>query len=211
MKKILLCLLLSGWTAGALADSAQKNEVGLVIGATLTPDVGLARGGEVKLDPSVSFGVEYDRLLLDRGIGLYGGVDFLASPFDVKASNPAAGISPEYAYLFLTPHVRVKLHPGGALEPWLLLGGGYANFAPKQPADSEVVVTGAGSTGALVFGAGIDTRPIVHLRLPLLPGLSVGGRLEARDFVSGQPKYGVPTSSSVQHNVNLGGGLLLRF
>ena len=211
MKYVLLCLLLSAMTVAALADSVSKNEAGLVIGATLTPDIALKNGGQVKLDSSVSFGAEYDRLLLGSDTALYGGVDFLASPFDVKASEPAAGVSPQYAYLFLTPHVRVKFNAQGALEPWLLLGGGYANFAPKQPAGSEVIVTGAGSTGALVFGAGVDTRPIVHLKVPLLPNLSVGARFEARDFLSGQPKYGVPTSNSLQNNVNLAGGLLLRF
>ena len=211
MRRLLLCLLLGALPLPALADSVDKNEIGLVIGATLTPDIALRNGGQVKLDPSVSFGAEYDHLLLTRGIALYGGVDFLVSPFDVKAGQPAAGVSPQYAYLFLTPHVRVKFHSQGAFEPWLLLGGGYADFAPNQPAISDVIVTGAGSTGALVFGVGVDTRPIVPLHLPLLPNLSVGGRIEARDFISGQPRYGVPTSSSVQNNVNLGGGLLLRF
>ncbi len=211
MKRLLLYLLTGALTLPALAEQLPKNEVGLVIGATLTPDIALENGGQVQLDSSLSFGVEYDRLLLGHDTAFYGGVDFLASPFDVKANQPAAGVIPQYAYLFLTPHVRVKFHSQGAFEPWLLLGGGYADFAPQQPPGSDVVVTGAGSTGALVFGAGVDTRPIVHLALPLLPNLSVGARLEARDFLSGQPKYGVPTTSGVQNNVNLGGGLLLRF
>jgi len=209
MRRFFLCLLLGTLTCGASAqaDSAGKNEVGLVIGATLTPSVSLQNGDQVQLNSSLSFGAEYDRHLLGQNIALLAGVDFLASPLDVKASQPPAGVTPQYAYLFLTPHVRVKFHAQGALQPWLLIGGGYADFAPQQPPGSQVVVTGAGNSGALELGGGVDTRPIVHL----LGSLSVGARLEVRDFLSGQPKYGFPATSSLQNNVNLGGGLLLRF
>jgi hypothetical protein len=90
---------------------AAKNEVGFVIGATETPSIELQRGGSVNLNSSLALGAEYDRLLFDHRAALYGGLDFLASPFDVKASNPAAEISPQYAYLFLSPHVPCARAP----------------------------------------------------------------------------------------------------
>ena len=129
----------------------------------------------------------------------------------MKVSFPPANVSPEYAYLFLTPQLRITFNADGTLEPWLLFGGGYADFAPKQPQTGNVDVTGSGSTGALVFGGGVDTKPLIHLNIPVLGSLPIGARFEVRDFLSGQPNYGVPTTSSLQNNATLTGGLLLRF
>jgi hypothetical protein len=39
--------------------------------------------------------VEYDHQLLGHRTALYGRIDFVASPLDVKASFPAANVSPE--------------------------------------------------------------------------------------------------------------------
>ncbi|WP_035346882.1 hypothetical protein [Edaphobacter aggregans] len=212
---VVLCVLVPLIASAAHAQSSDptlKNEVGLVVGATLTPSIELRGGGDVNLNSSLAFGAEYDRRLIGRQIAVYAGIDFLASPFDVKASYPAADVSPQYAYLFLTPHVRVKFNADGALQPWLLFGGGYANFAPKQPRAGSVDVTGQGSTGTFEFGGGVDTKTLIRLSgIPVLEKLPIGARFEVRDFYSGQPNYGVPTISSRQNNVVLTGGLLLRF
>jgi hypothetical protein len=189
-----------------------KNEVGFVIGATETPSIELQRGGSVNLNSSLALGAEYDRLLFDHRAALYGGLDFLASPFDVKASYPAAEISPQYAYLFLSPHVRVKFDVDAALQPWLLFGGGYADFSPAQPRTGNVNVSGAGSSGTLEFGGGIDSRPLLRLKdVPVVGKLPIGVRFELRDFYSGQPNYGVRTAGSRQNNVVFTGGPLLHF
>jgi hypothetical protein len=75
-----------------------------------------------------------------------------------------------------------------------------------------VKVTGAGSTGTLEFGVGVDTRPLLTLKgLPLVGTLPIGARLEAKDFYSGQPKYGVSTQNTFQNNIVFAGGLVLRF
>jgi hypothetical protein len=216
-----ICLFLSAIVTVAHAQAGPshaadpalkyKNEVGLVIGATLTPSVALQGGGNVNLNSSLALGAEYDRHLIGHHTALYAGIDFLASPFDVKASFPPANVTPQYAYLFLTPHVRVKFNEDGAWQPWLLFGGGYSDFAPKQPPAGNVDVTGSGSSGALVFGGGLDTKPLVHLSLPVVGKLPIGTRFEAREFLSGQPNYGVPTTSGLQNNVAITGGLLLRF
>ena len=189
-----------------------RNEIGLQIGATETPSIGLAGGGAIHLNSSLALGAEYDRQLLGRRAAFYGGIDFVASPLDVKASFPAANVSPEYAYLFLTPNVRLKFNQGGSFAPWLLFGGGYADFSPAQPRAGGINVAGAGSTGTLEFGGGLDTKPVVHLKgFPLIGDLPIGGRVEVRDFYSGQPNYGIPTDGTRQNSVVLTGGLLLRF
>lgn len=194
------------------SSTVAKNEVGLVAGASEVPSVGLQDGSRVNLNSSVALGVEYDRQLIGHRAALYGGADFLASPFDVKVSYPAANVSPQYAYLFLTPHVRVKFNAEGALQPWLLFGGGYANSSPARPRVGDVDVSGAGSTETLEFGGGVDTKPVIQLcGIPFIGKLPIAGRFEVRDFYSGQPSYGVSSSGSRQNTVALTGGLLLRF
>lgn len=194
------------------SSAPLKNEVGLVIGATETPSVGLQRSATVNLNSSLALGAEYDRHLIGRHTAVYAGVDFLASPFDVKTSFAAADVSPQYAYLFLSPHVRVKLNADGTLQPWLLFGGGYADFSPAQPRSSSVVVSGSGSSGTLEFGGGVDTKALVRIKgVPVVGQLPIGTRFEVRDFYSGQPNYGVRTNSTLQNNIVFTGGLVLHF
>lgn len=194
---------------GATAVRGQeKNEIGLVIGATVTPARQLTSGtaARASFDSSLALGAEYDRHLLGGSkLGVYGGVDFLASPLDVKLSNPPADVIGQYAYVFLTPHVRVKFRPQGAFSPWLSFGGGYARFLEKEPVASAGFVPGT-NTGTFVFGGGVDTHTMVHVfRIP------IGFRAEVRDFYSGSPNYNQSVQGSLQNNVVFTGGLLLKF
>ena len=195
------------------AHSQSKNEVGLVIGATTTPSQTLSRGGtsigptgDLTFNASLALGAEYDRRLATaKRVAIYGGVDYLASPLDVKLSQPSPGVSPQYAYEFLTPHVRVKFHPAGPIAPWLSFGGGYARFLEAAPSGSTSFKRGT-NTGTFEFGAGIDTRSVIHvLKIP------IGFRFEVRDFYSGVPNYNRPINASLQNNVAFTGGLLIRF
>jgi hypothetical protein len=194
------------------AQAQQKNEVGLVIGATTSPALGLASGSSVvaptqnlTFGSSLALGAEYDRRLNSGSTAFYVGVDFLASPLDVKLNQPQAGISPQFAYVFLTPHVRVKFHSDGALKPWLEFGGGYARFRESAPATALSFKPGS-NTGSLEFGGGIDTAPIVHVfRIP------IGVRLEVRDFYSGTPNFNAQLDSRRLNSVAYTGGLLLKF
>ena len=207
------------------AYSQTKNEVGLVIGRTITPSQTLSQNAifigptgnpvlarSIKFDSSLELGAEYDRrLTTNRGVAIYGGLDFLASPLDVKLSQPLQGVIPQYASIFLTPHVKVKFNPDGTFAPWLSFGGGFARFLEKAPAAGTALGTGAAfrpgtNTGTLEFGAGLDTRTVVHLlKIP------IGFRFEARDFYSGLPNYNRKIDSNLQNNLAFTGGLLVRF
>jgi hypothetical protein len=112
---------------------------------------------------------------------------------------------PQYAYVFLTPHVRVEFNAQGPLSPWLLFGGGYARFRENKPASVPSFAPGR-NTGTFVFGGGVDTPAI--LRVFNIP---IGFRAEVRDFYSGAPNYAQPTPDSLQHNVVFTGGLLIKF
>jgi hypothetical protein len=173
----------------------EKNEVGLVIGATITPARNFSTGtaSSASFNPSLVLGAEYDRRFFGgERIGLSGGLDFVASPLDVKISNPPPALIGQYAYIFLTPHVRLKFNPRGSLSPWVLLGGGYARFLEKRPTAVPSFVPG--------------TRTI--LRVFHIP---IGFRAEVRDFYSGSPNYSQPVKGDLQHNVVFTGGLLIKF
>ena len=194
------------------SEAPRKNEIGLVIGATQTPSIGQTSGGSINLNSSLALGAEYDRRLLGERTTLYVGVDFIASPLDVKVSYPPSALSPEYAYLFLSPHIKLKFNSTRTFQPWLSFGGGYADFSPASPKSGNVSVKGQGDSGTLEFGGGVDTRPLIQFKgVPLLKNLPVGGRFEVRDFYSGQPHYGVDTHGALQNNLVFTGGLLIRF
>ena len=191
-----------------IARAQGKNEIGLVIGATVTPGRTFSSGStpSASFDSSLALGAEYDhRVLSGHRAALYGGVDFLASPLDVKVSKPATDVIGQYAYVFLTPHVRVKFNPKGALSPWLSFGGGYARFLEKKPTGVPSFVPGT-NTGTFVFGGGVDTRTVLQVfRIP------IGFRAEVRDFYSGSPNYNQTVRGSMQNNVVFTGGLLIKF
>jgi hypothetical protein len=166
----------------------EKNEVGLVIGGIVTPSQTLAPGAsliapagtvlpnrDITLDSSLTLGSEYDRAFVrEKRFAIEGGVDFLASPFDVKLSQKAQNVIGQYAFVFLTPHVRVKFRPAARASPWLLFGGGYARFLEKAPASAPSFKPGT-NTGTFVFGGGVDTRTVAHVfKIP------IGFRIEVR-------------------------------
>jgi hypothetical protein len=208
---VLFVGLLPDGLAQTSSDTEPRNEIGLVMGAFVTPSQTLAGGVSatprtLTFKPSLAMGAEFDRRVnhSDR-LAILIGVDFLASPFDVKLDQRPAAVIPEYAYLSLTPHIRAKFHPRGAISPWLLFGGGYARYTEAAPPASPTFKAGR-NTGALEFGGGVDTRTVVRiLRVP------IGFRLAVRDFYTGLPNYNLAVDANRQHSVVFTGGLLIRF
>jgi hypothetical protein len=216
--KLLVGLLVAVifWSAPTFAQ--ERNEVGLVIGGIVSPSQTVSPGANlavpsgtlpnlnITFNSALTLGADYDRnVLRTHGFAISGGLDFLASPLDVKLDQRRANVINQYAFVFLTPHVRVKFHPSGFISPWLSFGGGYARFRETAPVNTPSFSQGT-NTGAFVFGGGLDTRPVLHvLRIP------IGFRLEIRDFYSGQPNYNQKTTGNLQNNVAFTGGLLLRF
>ena len=212
-----LFMAVASWSSPALAQ--EKNEVGLVIGGIVTPSQTLSPGAsligptgavlpnrDITFDPSLTLGAEYDRaFILNQKFAIDGGVDFLASPFDVKLSQQSQNAIGQYAFIFLTPHVRVKFHPDGVFSPWLSFGGGYARFLEKAPTAAPSFKPGT-NTGTFVFGGGVDTRTVIRLfKIP------IGFRVEVRDFYSGLPNYNQKVTGNLQNNLAFTGGLLIRF
>ena len=99
--------------------------------------------------------------------------------------------------LFITPGLRLKILAAAPISPWASVGGGWAHYRLKDAGLTQ-------NKAALQFGGGLDFKT----GLPLL-----GFRAEVRDFVTGDPNFGVFSTNSGlhHHNILVGGGVVLRF
>lgn len=192
----------------AHAQDERKNEVGLLLGAAVTPQVQVTgtSGGKLEIGSGVAFQVTYARqLAATRSAALYFEVPAVAVPLqDITAS---IGPAPEnYDSFFVTPGLRVKLAPASPISPWLSVGGGYALFEESAiRKDGTHNITRGTSGGAVQFGGGVDFRTPVKILFP------IHLRAEARDFYTSKPNYNVNTGGGSQHNLVFSGGLVLRF
>ena len=189
---------------GADAALAQKYEVAVSLGGMTTPDrdFRLPGPGSLRIGAGLTYQGNYaQRLVNARLAALYLEVPLAATPSTkIKSSNV---LSPrDYASLFITPGLKLKLLPGAPYSPYMFAGLGYARFS-----ESDARIGGAANTtrgtnrAAFDFGGGVDVK--------VLPYLSLRG--EVRDFVSGNPQFNLDVIGNRQHNVLLSGGVVLRF
>jgi hypothetical protein len=200
---------------------SQQNEVALVVGGTVSPavtehetffiafvcPVGVAPpcgsnatvNIEHKPHPMMSFEGVFARRVLDgHVVSLYIELPVMGSPSrDFTTDSFPEG---SFSSLYFTPGLKLKLHPGGKISPFFSIGGGFAHFTT----DLSNLGASKGSTRwAAQFGTGVDiSTPIKRLAL----------RAEARDFLSGSPKFNsFEVLGNAFHSVLIGGGVVLRF
>jgi hypothetical protein len=185
----------------AQSTESPKHEIGLTLGRLLSQD--RASGAtRFELGSGTALQANYGyRFLSTPKVALYGEVHMLANPQRVVTSANR-GLTKDVASLFVTPGLRVKFFPRGALAPYAVVGGGWALFEHSIAtlASATNPAPRTASHGVLDFGAGVDVRFWKF----------VGLRGEIRNFYSGNPSYNVPLSGG-QHDVVTGGGLVLRF
>ena len=201
MKKRFALLFLPAAFCLAQENAAPKNELAFGLGGIPA----LSRSDSPRLDAgsSVAFQVNYGRRIVNSTtVALYGEINFIASPLrDVSTAITTA--THDFASLYVTPGIRVKVRPSSRISPYAVVGGGYADYEhsltrldgrPNQ-APREL------ARGVLDFGAGID----VHVwRFVALRG-------EARDFYTGAPNYNLASISGGQHNVVATGAFVIRW
>ena len=177
---------------------AQKQEIGLTLGGLTSND----RPG-ITLNRGLALQANYGYRLLGGHIAaLYGEVHFLASP-QRTTSSIASASTKDVASLYVTPGVRIKLLPNARFSPYGAIGGGWALYE-QSALRQDGLANNAPRTvshGAFDYGGGVDVR---FWRF-------VGLRGEVRDFYTGSPAYNLSTSLGGQHNVVVGGGIVLRF
>jgi hypothetical protein len=191
----------------AHAQDGGKNEIGFLLGGTVTPALGTAgQGSRLEIGSGITFQATYARKLIDaNAVGVFFEVPFLATPLqNVNTSN---GLSPaNYASLFITPGVRLKLAPDAAFSPWFSIGGGYARFDESAlRLDGAPNTTRGTNRGAIQFGGGVDIRTPFRILFP------IDLRAEVRDFYSDKPNYNGVANSGFQHNLVFSGGFVVHF
>ena len=201
MKTGFTLLLLLSASCLAQENVAPTNELAFGLGGIPA----LARNDSASLDAGsgLAFQVNYGRRFLNRNkVALYGEINVIASPLrDVSTAITTA--THDFASLYVTPGVRVKLRPASRISPYAVVGGGYADYEqsltridgrPNQ-APREL------ARGVFDFGAGVDVRVWRFVAL----------RGEARDFYTGSPNYNVASISGGQHNIVTTGAFVLRW
>jgi hypothetical protein len=206
-KFVLAAIIFLSALRAANAQTESKNEIGLMLGGTVTPAVGISApgGGRLSIAAGMTFQFNYARRLMKgRSLRLYFEVPTLATP--QQAISSAAGASPRnYASLFMTPSLRATFRPTAAVSPWLSAGGGYALFDESaQRIDGTHNAHGTNG-GAAQFGGGVDIRTPIRVLFP------IGVRLELRDLYASKPSYNLNTGGGLQHSLVFSGGLVLRF
>ena len=182
-RKTVLTLAYIVLAVAACAQEARKNEVGLLLGGTVTPAIRIAgqSDGHVDIGAGLTFQATYARELLSRQpASLYFELPFLAIPLQhISTSN--GSVPANYDSLFVTPGLRLKLIPHAALSPWLSAGGGYALFDVSARRVDGTPNTGPIGTnrGAVQFGGGIDVQTPVKILFP------IDLRLEVRESIRG--------------------------
>ena|ERR1700761_907021 len=145
------------------------------------------------------------RLVNARLISLHLDVPFAGIPSQkiTLASDPSTVVD-HLSTLFITPGLKLKVLPGAPISPWVAAGGGWARFSTDSGFRTN--------DGVVEYGGGLDFKS----GLPIL-----GFRAEIRDFVTGDPNFGISSiassgnlngnSSFHHHNLMAGGGIVLRF
>jgi len=184
---------------------AQSNDITLSLGgiAAQSRTLRSPAAGSTQISADVSLGANYGhRLLHAEFAALYAEIQFVALP-DRSVTPATAAIVPQnYASLYVTPGLRLKVLPRARLSPWAALGGGYALYEQSAKLSNGQNTTNKFlNRGVFDYGGGLDYRLFRFFGL----------RGEVRDFVSGNPNLNVALSSSTQHNIVASGGISVRF
>ncbi len=191
----------------ASAQKNPKNELGLLLGATVTPHLNSASSnGPLTIGTGTTFQLNYARQLMSRrSLGLYAEVPAFAIP--LQTVTVTSGVAPKnYDSFFITPAIRARFFPSSWVSLWLSVGGGYALFEESaERMDGTHNTTRGTSGGAAQFGGGVDVRTPIQFVFP------IGVRVEMRDLYTSKPNYNLDTGGGFQHNLIISGGLVLRF
>jgi hypothetical protein len=199
-----IILMLLAFLAIPFPVLAQNNEITLSLGGIPSQSRSFQNPalGSTRISSDVSLGANYGHRFLNAKVAaLYAEIEFVALPNRHLAATTAT-VPQNYASLYVTPGVRLKVLPSARLSSWVAVGGGYALYEQSAKlSNCQNTTNKLLNRGAFDFGGGLDYRLFRFLGL----------RAEVRDFLSGNPNLNVALSSSTQHNVEASGGISVRF
>ena len=189
----------------ASSGQAQSSEIGLLVGRLEPSDRGLTSfiPVEAALRGSVAYQISYASRLVEGSVAaVYGELVIAGAPSSrIRASNLL--VPDTYSSLFFTPGLRLKLLPTARISPFLVGGVGLGRYAGSETGSAGQPIPGSRSnlTWAFSYGGGVDLQLFGPLAL----------RAELRDFLTGNPTFGPGFVNNRQHNIFLGGGVVLRW
>lgn len=194
---------------------AQKADVGLIVGGSITSDTKASVLSCplgvfcLQLQP-LTENIKTGHQFFFQGEGAYRLKDFKAASLYIEL--PVVGIPSQrvtetgfcctlehVTTTFVTPSLRFKLLPKAPVSPFFSVGAGWARYSISQNTENK---------GALQYGGGLDVKTFFpHVAL----------RFELRDFLTGDPGFlRVSTFLGGQgglhhHNLLPGGGVVFSF
>lgn len=205
MKRFYILMAIVCLTSAAIG---QKADVAFVVGGSFVSDsqqtfsTGPGSFNSLKTDHHIFLeGVPAFRLANAHVASLHLEVPIAGIPSTpVTISTTPSAVVDHINTLFVTPSLRLKILPASPIAPWVSFGGGWARYGLDSGTRTN--------KGAVQYGGGLDFKV-----LPLL-----GFRAEVRDYVTGDPNFGLGsvlagnTSGGLHHhNVLAGGGIVLHF
>jgi hypothetical protein len=181
---------------------AQRNEFAATFGESFSPGATGVPSCEALLNcpatghVDVGFGFTVGATFAHRFADFKAASLWLELPVVVVPSRSGPGIiaQPTFSTVFFTPSLKAQFAPKAAISPFLSVGAGLAHYSGQ----------GSATPWAAQFGGGLDFKT----RIPHL-----GFRVEARDFINGQPKIGALSAITSGHlqQVFAGGGVVFKF
>lgn len=196
MRSLWFSLLLA---APLLAQQTKVPEVGLTVAGISGSSRTTSTGAALTPGEGVAFQVNYSKAFRTLKAGdLYWEVNGVASP-QQKLQSTNTGVTKDFSAYYFTPGLRLKFYPRKRLSPWAVAGGGFGLYqSDSQTLGGAATTSQVKGTGVFEFGGGLDFR--------YSPRLSF--RFEAREFLTGTPKYNVPVSGHGQLVFMVGGGIV---
>jgi hypothetical protein len=191
-----------------VAMAQGNNELGFLLGGHVASTPGTVAPDRIDISAGLAYGLTYAHSWTGHSPVSFGfEVPFVATPSQFVHSNNIT-VPRNYASIFVTPGLRVKLAPKARISPWGSIGGGYARFDESTTlvnGQKNTFLTGKNS-GALEYGGGVDFKAPKLSRF--LPSTF---RVEIRNFYAGQPRLNLPRTNDRQNNVVVSGGFVLHF
>ena len=190
--------------ACTLTAFAQENEIAVLVGGTKTGDKGLRSGQTVKaaFDGATSYEINYAKRMVDGELASLHWELLIAGAPNTGVKSTNLLLPRNYSSIFFTPGLKVKLFPKG-VSPYVAAGLGLGRFSADatnlngQPNTSDRNNT----TWVFNYGGGVD--------IPIFPHIALRG--EIRDFIAGTPKLNSQLFEKREHNVFVGGGVVVRW
>ena len=197
-------VIVTGYASAQGTEHLPSQELAFSLGG-ISGQTRTLRGsptGTAQIAADRSLGINYGHHLVGtRVAAVYGEIEFVAIP-NRGVTSATAVVAQNYASLYVTPGVRLKVFPRWRFSPWGAIGGGYALYEESsQLSNGQNTTNKFLNRGVFDYGGGVDYR---LFRL-------IGLRGEVRDFLSGNPNLNAGPTSSTQHNDVASGGILLRF